>query len=246
MAARPVLVIGQKCYSSWSCRPWLLLKMAGFDFEERSVDVEGRGLNAKHFAYSPSGLVPCLHLPSGQQVWDSLAIAEWLYEQPGHAAHVWPADATARAFARCIAAEMHSGFPDVRAQMPCNIKMRLEGRRPLAERVQQQVDRLCAIWRQARTQWGEPSGEGPYLFGRFSAADAMFAPVAFRFLTYNVLLSDPVAKAYCEALLANPHVRAWEAAALLETNAIAHYDAAALELGGAPRAKEAAGVLPSA
>lgn len=239
MAATPSpspfrLFIGQRNYSSWSMRPWLLLRAAAFDFEPVSVEVEGRGFNPKHLEYSPSGLVACLHCPDDERVWDSLAISEWLAERspPGT---VWPLDARARAFARCIAAEMHAGFGDVRATLPCNIKMRLEGR-PLDERTALQVRRIATIWTEARARFGAPSGAGPFLFGAFGAADAMYAPVVSRFITYNVDLAGwPEAQAYAAAIAAHPLYREWEALALAETNPIAHYDEAALALGGPPR-----------
>ena len=228
------LFIGQRNYSSWSMRPWLLLRAVGFQFDDVCVEVEGRGFNPKHLAYSPSGLVACLHCPGGERVWDSLAIAEWLAERSPPGA-VWPINAAARTLARCVAAEMHGGFGDVRANLPCNIKMRLEGR-PLNERTALQVQRIAGIWAEARERFGAPSGAGPYLFGAFGAADAMYAPVVSRFITYNVdLAAWPAAQAYAAAIAAHPLYREWEALALAETNPIGHYDVAALELGGPPR-----------
>ena len=195
--------------------------------------------------------MPCLRLADDQLVWDSLGIFEWLHERvPGA---VWPADSVARAFARCITAEMHAGFPDVRAHMPMNLKMRLVGaslpaaaaaagsdlahpQTPVAalpERVQLQFTRIVTVWTTARERFGAPSGRGPFLFGAFGAADAMYAPVVARFVSYNVDLSAwPLALAYAAAILNHAHFRAWVAAALAETNPINHYDEAALRLGG--------------
>lgn len=232
-----ILYTGQRNYSSWSMRPWILLRALNFPFEDRLVELEGRGFNPKHFTYGPAGTVPALHLPDGGGVvWDSLAIMEWLAERMP-AGSVWPADPAARAYARCIAAEMHGGFGEVRSNLPCNFKMRVVGA-PLAERTRQQVDRILQIWTEARTRWGAPSGAGPFLFGAFGAADAMYAPVVSRFITYNVDLSGyPVALEYAAAIAAHPLYREWEAAALAETGdkALAHYDEATRALGGPDR-----------
>ena len=230
-----LLYIGQKNYSSWSMRPWMLLRNANFDFDEICIEVEGGGFNPRHQAYSPSGLVPCLHdTETGQRVWDSLGIAEWLAERLP-AGCVWPADPAARAYARCIALEMHSGFPDVRANMPCNFKMRLNGG-PMSDKTALQVERIATIWAEARAKYGIPSGAGPYLFGAFSAADAMYAPVVSRFVSYNVSLDAwPEAKAYAAAMLNNAFYKQWEAAALVETNPIGHYDETALRVGNGRR-----------
>lgn len=239
MAAIPRLFIGQKNYSSWSMRPWILLRAAGFQFVEESVELEGRGFNPRHQAYSPSGTVPCLHMPDGEQVWDSLAISEWLAEL-SPAGTVWPAAADARAFARCISAEMHGGFGEVRANLPCNFKKRLAGA-SLSERTQQQVDRILQLWTEARGRFGVPSGAGPYLFGSFGASDAMYAPVVARFISYNVDLSAyPVALEYAAAIAAHPLYREWEAAALKETNPIVHYDETAHRIGGPDRTAKCA------
>ena len=226
--------LGPKAYSSWSLRPWLLAKELGFPFTEEVHPVNGAG-GGPHpalAAFSPSGLVPCLVLPTSDVVWDSLAILEYLSENSG--GRGWPADARARAFARCISAEMHSGFSAVRGEMPMNVKYALPAPAPLSAAAQAQVARIARLWAQARAAWGAPSGAGPYLFGAFCAADAMFAPVALRFRTYAVALEDPLARAYCEALLANEHVAAWCAAGRAEGGAllVEKYDAACEALGG--------------
>ncbi|MBT0961205.1 glutathione S-transferase family protein [Denitromonas iodatirespirans] len=218
------LYFGNKNYSSWSLRPWLLLKHFEIPFEEHQVQVSGKGAHAAHRAYSANGLVPCLHV-DGFQVWDTLAIAEFLAERhPG----LWPDDALARARARSVSCEMHSGFGAVRSAMPMNIKLRLKGKTPSAE-VQADIDRIVAIWTEARTQFAGDGG--PWLFGRFSVADAMFAPVVQRFATYNVEL-PPVAAAYRDAMLAHPAMVAWADAALAETVALPAYDAVADSYGG--------------
>ena len=228
-----VLFIGQKNYSSWSLRPWLLLKELGIQFEERRVLVAGSGFNpGTHGSYSPSGVVPALHGPGDLRIWDSLSICEWAAEQavpaPPSGARAWPADARARAVARSLAAEMHSGFGAVRSAMPCNIKARLRKPLELDAATKGQVLRLERAWGDARREFG---AGGDYLFGPFGAVDAFFAPVAFRFQTYGVELDDKEARAYVATLLANPHMRLWAAQAIAETDAIKHYDDAALAVG---------------
>lgn len=221
-----VLYFGNRNYSSWSLRPWLLMTHFGIAFEERPVEVSGKGANVNHRAYSANGLVPCLHA-DGFQVWDSLAIAEFLAERhPG----MWPADPLARARARSVSCEMHSGFGRLRAAMPMNVKLRLKGGAAIAD-VRSDIDRVAEIWQESRDQFA--GALGPYLFGGFSIADAMYAPVVWRFHTYNVDL-PPAAAAYRDTLLAHPGMRAWERGALAESTAFPHYDAPALaDFGGA-------------
>jgi glutathione S-transferase len=216
------LYIGNKNYSSWSLRPWVLMQHFGIDFKEQLVSVAGRGASEMHRGYSANGLVPCLHVDDFQ-VWDTLAIAEYLAEAHPDK-HLWPTDKWARARARSISAEMHSGFGALRSALGMNIKMRLKGATPSPE-VAADIARICAVWEEARAKFAK--GDGPYLFGDFSVADAMFAPVIWRFFSYNVAL-PPVAQAYVNAMLAHPAMKAWEADALAETTALAHYDAAAL------------------
>ncbi|KAA3652322.1 MAG: glutathione S-transferase family protein [Proteobacteria bacterium] len=219
------LYFGNKNYSSWSLRPWVLMKHFGIPFEAHQVEVSGKGAHAGHRAYSANGLVPCLHV-DGFQVWDTLAIAEFLAERhPG----LWPTDPLARARARSVSAEMHSGFGALRTAMPMNIKLRLKGKTPSAE-VQADIDRVAEIWTQARTAFAGDAG--PYLFGEFSIADAMYAPVVMRFVTYNVAL-PPVAAAYRDAMLAHPAMREWIEGAQAETVALAGYDGVAEAYGGA-------------
>jgi glutathione S-transferase len=216
------LYIGNKNYSSWSLRPWVLMKHFGIDFTEKLVGVAGRGASDLHRAYSANGLVPCLHVDDFQ-VWDTLAIAEYLAETYPDK-HLWPTEKWARARARSMSAEMHSGFGALRSAYGMNIKMRLKGAPPSPE-VAADIARICAVWEEARGKFAK--GNGPYLFGDFSVADAMFAPVIWRFFSYNVAL-PPVAQAYVDAMLAHPAMKEWEAAALAETTALAHYDSAAL------------------
>ena len=204
------LVIGNKNYSSWSMRAWVLLAQLGIDFEEVKLRFDSDEWDAGIGRWSPSGLVPVLW--RGEvAVWDSLAIAETVAEWfPDKG--VWPADPVARAFARSASAEMHSGFRSLRAKMPMNIRASHPGKGMTPE-VRAEIDRIERLWREARSRHG--SG-GDFLFGPFSAADAMFAPVVMRFATYGVACG-PVAARYCEAVRAAPGVRAWIEGALAET-----------------------------
>lgn len=231
------LYIGNKNYSSWSLRPWVLMRHFDIPFTEHMVSVAGRGANSLHRAYSSNGLVPCLHLDNGFQIWDTLAIAEYLAEIYPEKS-LYPQDSLARARARSISAEMHSGFAHLRGAMGMNIKMRLKGvaqGSAIGAEVSQDIERVVEIWTQARTEYGQTSDQ-PYLFGAFSVADAMFAPVIWRFHSYNVPLNHaPQAQAYLNAMLAHPAMRQWEASALAETTALAHYDEAAIATFGPVR-----------
>ncbi|KXB31288.1 hypothetical protein AT959_06295 [Dechloromonas denitrificans] len=221
------LYIGNKNYSSWSLRPWLLLKHFGIPFREHMVSVAGRDYNAALKPLAGNARVPCLH-EDGFQVWESIAIAETLAER--HPA-MWPADARARARARSISAEMHAGFTALRTAMPMNLKLKLKGKPPTPA-VQRDIDRIVEIWEEARMQFA--TADGPWLFGAFSVADAMFAPIVWRFHVYNVAL-PPLAATYRDAMLAHPAMQEWYGAALQESEAHAHYDCLADEYGG-PRA----------
>jgi len=218
------LYIGNKNYSSWSLRPWLLLKHFAIPFAEHMVSVAGRDYNPLLKPLAGNARVPCLH-DNGFQIWDSLAIAEYLAEQnPAF----WPVDRLARARARSICAEMHSGFAKLRTAMPMNLKLKLKGK-PATPEVQRDIDRIIEIWEEARSKFA--TGDGPYLFGDFSVADAMFAPIVWRLHIYNVAL-PPLAAAYSASMLAHPAMQEWYAAALLESEAHAHYDNLAAEYGG--------------
>lgn len=223
------LYIGNKNYSSWSLRPWLLLKHLGIPFTEHMVSVAGRDYNPALRPIAGNARVPCLHV-DGFQIWDSLAIAEYLADQHPQ---LWPADVRARARARSISAEMHSGFVNLRKAMPMNLKFKLKGK-PADAAVQRDIDRIIEIWLEARTQLATPNGKpgGPWLFGTFSVADGMYAPIAWRFHIYNVPL-PPIAAEYRDTLLAHPAIQEWYDAALKETEAHAHYDDLAKEHGGA-------------
>ena len=208
------LVIGNKNYSSWSMRPWVLMKQLGIAFEEKKLRFHSTEWDAEIERWSPSRLVPVLWR-GDQAIWDSLAIAEALHEwYPGK--NVWPESAVARAFARSMSAEMHSGFRDLRTHMPMNIRASHPGKGMRPE-VQANIDRIEKLWGEARTRFG--SG-GPFLFGAFCAADAMYAPVVMRFKTYAVTLK-PESQRYCDAMLAAPGVRSWIDAALKEKEFVA-------------------------
>jgi glutathione S-transferase len=208
-----LLVIGNRNYSSWSLRAWLLLREAGIAFEERRIALDQPGTRAALDAVSPSGRVPVLLL-DGETIWDSLAIAETVAERyPGK--RLWPADAGARAHARCISAEMHAGFAALRNQMPMNC--RATGRKvPRPADLAADIDRVIAIWTDCQRRYG-----GGWLFGEFSVADVMYAPVVMRFRTYDVHWPD-MASSYPERLLESPALQEWLAAAELETEVIEH------------------------
>jgi glutathione S-transferase len=203
------IVVGTKKWSSWSLRPWLALKHTGEAFKETLVELRQVGLADEIAKHSPSQLVPVLK-DGDLVVWDSLAICEYLAEKFPQA-RLWPADPTLRALGRSAAAEMHSGFSSLRGECP----MELETRKSVAisEATQNDVRRIVERW----TQLLKRSG-GPFLLGEWSIADAFYTPVATRFRTYGVHLSDygdaGPAGAYCERLLQTPEYLAWEADAL--------------------------------
>ena len=207
--AEYTLIVGNKTYSSWSLRGWLAARLAGIDFDEQLVRLSEPGSRAALLGQSPAGRVPVLK-HGHRVIWDSLAIIEYLAEQRP-AAGLWPADSEARALARSIAAEMHSGFQALRSHMPMNLRKSLPGR-GMAPGVPEDIARISAIWQDCRRRFG---AGGPFLFGQAGAADAMYAPVATRLRTYGVAL-DPVASEYVEAIHAWPLLRAWQAAALEE------------------------------
>jgi glutathione S-transferase len=201
------LYIANKNYSSWSLRPWVLMRELKIAFRERSVHFGDESAWQSYRRISPTGKVPCL-VDGDTVVWDSLAIAEYLAERhPG----VWPADAGARAWARSVAAEMHSGFTDLRnlCSMSCGIRIRLN---EVPAGLERDIARLNTLWGEGLRRFG-----GPFLAGKaFSAADAFYAPVAFRIQSYG-LKPDTAAMAYVHQLLGVAAMREWYAAALKET-----------------------------
>jgi glutathione S-transferase len=211
------LVIGNKNYSSWSMRPWVLLRQAGIEFEEVQLkfDEKGGGLRVAGIEkYSAAGKVPVLII-DGEPVWDSLAICETVAELHANK-HLWPEDDLARRVARSVCAEMHSGFQALRGKMPMNIRGRHPGKGMTPES-RKDIDRIVALWTDCRERFG---GAGNFLFGRFSIPDAFYAPVVMRFHTYAVKL-PPVAQAYCEAVQALSAVREWCEGARRETEFVA-------------------------
>ncbi|MBA3563741.1 MAG: glutathione S-transferase family protein [Gammaproteobacteria bacterium] len=211
------LIIGNKNYSSWSLRAWLLMRVKGIPFDEIRIPMYVEGSRAAIQSHSPSGKVPALR-HGGTVVWDSLAICEYLAEQYPDAG-CWPADQAARAEARAVSAEMHSGFQALREALPMNCRRRVKGR-PVPPPVQADIDRVCSIWRSCREGFG---AGGQFLFGDFSIADAMYAPVALRFQTYDVIPRG-IESAYMEAVLALSALQDWLADASIETEVIAEYE----------------------
>lgn len=209
------LVIGNKNYSSWSLRPWLAMKVAGIAFSEERIPLYGPGSKEKILAFSPAGKVPCL-VDGDLRIWDSLSICEYLAE--GNPS-LWPKERAARAHARSISAEMHSGFQNLRTHMSMNIRKRFPGRGRTPE-VLAEIERIAAMWSEWRSRYG---ASDPFLFGQFSIADAMYAPVVLRFRTYEVEL-PPEARAYADAILALPALQEWMAAAASEKESLPQFE----------------------
>lgn len=203
------LIIGSLTYSSWSLRPWLALKQTGLPFEEVVIQLRRAGTKAEILKYSASGKVPCL-IDGDLAIWDSLAIGEYLAElSPG----LWPADRAERALARAVAAEMHSGFAALRQGMPMDLQA-VGSRGDRSSDVMADIARIVAVWEDCRARF---AARGPFLFGGFSIADAMYAPVVWRFLSYSVDLPD-ASRQWVENMAALPAMQEWRARALEEKN----------------------------
>jgi glutathione S-transferase len=214
--SRAVLTISSRNYSSWSLRGWLLCKLAGLDVEEQLVPLEDPANRAELLLLAPSVLVPRLS-HNGASVWDTLAIAEYL-DEAFPEANMLPTEPIARAHCRSIAGEIHAGFYNLRSALPMSLKARHENFKIFAG-AQPDIDRIQAIWTECLERWG-----GPFLFGKNpSIADAMYAPVCTRFLTYNVKMSDPV-KGYCDTIMAWPPMKEWVDKALAEPEEIEELD----------------------
>ncbi len=210
-----MLTISSKNYSSWSLRGWLLCRMAGVDVAEEIVPVEDPANRAELLLLSPSILVPCL-THEGIRIWDTLAIAEYLGEIRPKSG-LLPATRAARARCRSICGEMHSGFTNLRSALPMNLKAHHPGFKVWSG-AQADIDRIAAIWRECFAEY-----RGPYLFGEPTMADAMYAPVVTRFLTYDVKLDRDCA-GYCDRIIALPDMIAWREAALAEPDELEELD----------------------
>ncbi len=209
------LIIGNKNYSSWSLRPWIAMKVAGIAFEEILIPLYVPGSTEQVLKYSPAGKVPIL-IDGNERVWESLAILEHLADR-FPAAKLWPADARARSHARAISAEMHAGF--VAQRQHCTMNLWLPPKpRPQPDEVLANVRRIDALWSDCRARFGQG---GPFLFGGFGAADAMYAPVVARFRNYGLPVSA-TARAYMDAVMALPAWREWYDAAMKETWVMQH------------------------
>ncbi len=213
---KATLTISSKNYSSWSLRGWLLAKFAGLDFKEVMVPPDDADARKEILLLSPSILVPCL-THEGTKVWDTLAIAEYLHEIKPKAG-LLPADRAARAYCRAICGEMHSGFTNLRSALPMNLKRVFPGHK-VWTRAQADIERVTAIWKECLATYG-----GPYLFGaKRTMADAMYAPVVTRFVTYDVKV-DRKCAAFGATILAMPEMIEWTAAAKLEPEEIDELD----------------------
>jgi glutathione S-transferase len=213
--AQASLTISSRNYSSWSLRGWLLCKFAGIDFETVTLPLDDASSRAELLLLSPSFLTPCLTY-EGVKVWDTLSIAEFLNEVAPKAG-LLPEDRAERALCRSICGEMHSGFANLRAALPMNLKARHPKFKVWAG-AQSDVDRVTAIWRERLAASG-----GPFLFGELTMADAMYAPVCTRFSTYDVAL-DPVCDDYRDAILALPFMKEWTKTALKEPDEVEELD----------------------
>jgi glutathione S-transferase len=215
------LVIGNKNYSSWSLRGWLMARIAGIEFEEIVVPLDLPETQPTIRKYSPSGRVPVL-MHRGLAVWESLAIGEYLNDLKPEAG-LWPAAVAARAHARSIACEINTGFAELRDKMPMNIRASFPGKGMTAA-VRADIQRITGLWRDCRKRFaGAATKDDGFLFGAFSAADAMYAPVVTRLRTYGVKV-DQDTDAYCKSVLAHPPVKEWVDAAKNEPWLIEKYE----------------------
>ncbi len=203
------LILGNKNYSSWSLRPWIAMRHAGLSFEEEVIPLYEPGSRERVLSYTPTGKVPVL-VDGDMTIWESLAILDHIADRFPET-ELWPSDAKARAHARAISAEMHAGFGPLRRNCPMNMR-RVGRKRELPAEVDADVRRIEAIWTDCRARFGQG---GPFLFGRFSAADAMYAPVVSRFVSYAIDV-NPECRAYMAALMALPAWEEWRAAGVAE------------------------------
>jgi glutathione S-transferase len=213
------LVIANKLYSSWSLRPWMVLSAFSIPFQEIVIPLRQDESRARILEFSPTGKVPAL-IDGERSVWESLSVIEYLAEAFPDLA-IWPRDRDARAHARSVSNEMHAGFNPLRQACPMHLGARF-ATPPMTEALKANIDRVEDIWSEARNRFA--SGGGPYLYGAFSAADAMYAPVVTRFETYQIPVREAT-RAYMDAILAHPSFVAWRTAALAEPWTIPEYAA---------------------
>jgi glutathione S-transferase len=216
------LVIGNKNYSSWSLRGWLMAKAAGVSFDEIVIPLDRPETQTAIRKHSPSGRVPVL-IDKGLQVWESLAIGEYLNELKPEAL-LWPDAAAARAHARSISSEMHAGFVELRNNMPMNIRSSFPGK-GMTPQVRADIERITGLWRDCRKKFAGAAAakDDGFLFGTFGIADAMYAPVVTRLRTYGVKLESD-SEAYCAAVMAHPAMKEWVDAAKNEPWLIEAYE----------------------
>jgi len=209
------LILGNKNYSSWSFRPWIAMKQIGLDFEEVVIPMNQPDTRARMLEHSPTGLVPTL-IDGDASVFETIAILEYLNDRFPDAG-LWPTDVAVRAHARAISAEMHAGFAALRRDCPMNMRRPVRTHIPSPDG-RKDAARVDALWTDARVRFGQSSenGGGPFLFGGFTAADAMYAPVVNRFHVYDIPRSA-ASQAYMEAMMALPAWRDWEASSRAET-----------------------------
>ena len=212
------LAIGTKAYSSWSLRPWILLRAHNIAFEEDLIPLDTPEFRPRVNAYNAGSTVPIL-VDGDVTVWESLAILEYVADRFPEKA-IWPKDFKARAFARVIANEMHAGFRGLRGACPMNLRKRY-AEMDRGELVAKDVARSTTLLKQALERFGKPSGQGPFLFGAFTAADAMYAPLVSRFQTYSIKV-DPVIRAYMDAIFDHPAFVEWHKAAMENTQIVPH------------------------
>lgn len=212
------LAIGTKAYSSWSLRPWILLKAHNIAFEEDLIPLDTPEFRPRVNAYHAGSTVPIL-VDDDVTVWESLAIMEYIADRFPEKA-IWPKDIKARAFARVIANEMHAGFRGLRGACPMNLRKRY-AEMDRGDLVAKDVARSTAILKQAIERFGKPSGQGPFLFGAFTAADAMYAPLVSRFQTYSIKV-DPMIRAYMDAIFDHPAFVEWHKSAMENTQIVPH------------------------
>ena len=203
------IIVGNKNYSSWSLRGWLAVHHVGLPYEETVIPLDQPDTRQEILRHTPSGKVPAL-VHEGRAVWDSLGICEYLAETFPEA-NMWPDDREARAHARSISAEMHSGFADLRKTLPMNIRRR-PGAFPIGDGVRLEIQRICSIWRDCRNTYGGREGDAGFLFGRYSIADMMYAPVVWRFHSYAIDMPETAA-AYAALMREQPAMKEWARAA---------------------------------